>query len=293
MRYRTRHTTSYHYGDGVSVSQHIVHLLPREHLRQTCSSISLTIKPEPAVRNAWTDYFGNPSEYFAVQAPHRSLVIESVIELEVKPPTGLDAAASPTWEKVRDTARAPRGLEAIEANEFLFDSVMVKASADLAAYAAPSFPADRPVAEAALDLMHRIYEDFTFDSTATSVATPLAEVLAHKRGVCQDFAHLGVGCLRSLGLPGRYVSGYLRTYPPPGRERLIGADASHAWFSVWCGAEVGWVDLDPTNDKPADTDYITLAWGRDYDDVSPVRGVILGGWGHSLDVEVDVEPLSD
>ena len=141
--------------------------------------------------------------------------------------------------------------------------------------------------------MRRIYTDFTFDSTATTVATPLTEVLTHRRGVCQDFAHLGVGCLRSIGLPGRYVSGYLRTHPPPGRPRLVGADMSHAWFSVWCGDEAGWIDLDPTNDKPVDADYITLAWGRDYDDVSPVRGVILGGWGHTLNVQVDVEPIDD
>lgn len=293
VRYRTRHTTSYEYGDGVSVSQHVVHLGPRDNPRQACSSATLTITPEPAVREAWLDYFGNPAEYFAVQEPHRSLTIESVVELEVTPPGPLDADSAPAWEEVRETARAPRACDAIEANEFLFDSVMVKASPDLAAYAEPSFPPGRPAVEAVLDLMHRIHEDFTFDSTATTVATPLADVLAHRRGVCQDFAHLGVGCLRSIGLPARYVSGYLRTHPPPGRPRLVGADMSHAWFSVWCGTEAGWIDLDPTNDKPVDADYITLAWGRDYDDVSPVRGVILGGWGHTLSVQVDVEPLLD
>jgi transglutaminase-like putative cysteine protease len=293
VRYRTRHTTRYEYGEGVSVSQHIVHLLPRENPRQVCSSAELSISPEPSVRSEWQDYFGNPEAYFAVQEPHRTLIIESRIELEVTPPPPFDPAETPSWETVCKQAASPRTSDAIDANEFLFDSVMVRASPELAEYAAPSFTEGRPAAEAALDLMRRIHTDFTFDSTATTVATPLTEVLAHRRGVCQDFAHLGVGCLRSVGLPGRYVSGYLRTHPPPGRARLVGADMSHAWFSVWCGDETGWLDLDPTNDKPVDADYITLAWGRDYDDVSPVRGVILGGWGHTLDVQVDVEPLED
>jgi transglutaminase-like putative cysteine protease len=293
VRYRTRHTTRYEYGEGVSVSQHIVHLLPRENPRQVCSSAELSISPEPSVRSEWQDYFGNPEAYFAVQEPHRTLIIESRIELEVTPPAPFDPAETPSWEDVCKRAGSPRTPDAIDANEFLFDSVMVRASPELAEYAAPSFTEGRPAAEAALDLMRRIHTDFTFDSTATTVATPLTEVLAHRRGVCQDFAHLGVGCLRSIGLPGRYVSGYLRTHPPPGRPRLVGADMSHAWFSVWCGDETGWLDLDPTNDKPVDADYITLAWGRDYDDVSPVRGVILGGWGHTLNVQVDVEPLED
>lgn len=293
VRYRTRHTTRYEYGEGVSVSQHIVHLLPRDNPRQTCSSAVLSISPEPSVRNEWQDYFGNPEAYFAVQEPHRTLIIESRIELEVKAPVPLDPSGTPAWETVGKQAASPQTPDAIDANQFLFDSVMVRASPELAEYAAPSFPEGRPAAEGALDLMRRIFTDFTFDSTATTVATPLTEVLTHRRGVCQDFAHLGVGCLRSIGLPGRYVSGYLRTHPPPGRPRLVGADMSHAWFSVWCGDETGWIDLDPTNDRPVDADYITLAWGRDYDDVSPVRGVILGGWGHTLNVQVDVEPIDD
>ena len=293
VRYRTRHTTRYEYGEGVSVSQHIVHLLPRENPRQVYASAELSISPEPSVRSEWRDYFGNPEAYFAVQEPHRTLIIESRIELEVSPPSPFDPAETPSWEEVCKQAGSPRTPDAIDANEFLFDSVMVRASPELGEYAAPSFTEGRPAAEAALDLMRRIHADFTFDSTATTVATPLTEVLAHRRGVCQDFAHLGVGCLRSMGLPGRYVSGYLRTHPPPGRARLVGADMSHAWFSAWCGDETGWLDLDPTNDKPVDADYITLAWGRDYDDVSPVRGVILGGWGHTLNVQVDVEPLED
>jgi transglutaminase-like putative cysteine protease len=293
VRYRTRHTTRYEYGEGVSVSQHIVHLLPRENPRQVYASAELSISPEPSVRSEWRDYFGNPEAYFAVQEPHRTLIIESRIELEVIPPAPFDPAETLSWEDVCKQAGSPRTPDAIDANEFLFDSVMVRASPELAEYATPSFTEGRPAAEAALDLMRRIHADFTFDSTATTVATPLTEVLTHRRGVCQDFAHLGVGCLRSMGLPGRYVSGYLRTHPPPGRARLVGADMSHAWFSVWCGDETGWLDLDPTNDKPVDADYITLAWGRDYDDVSPVRGVILGGWGHTLNVQVDVEPLED
>jgi transglutaminase-like putative cysteine protease len=291
--YRTRHTTRYEYGDGVSVSQHIVHLLPRDLPHQHCASARLTIKPEPAVRSDWTDYFGNPVTYIAVQEPHRVLEITSEIELEVSPPPSLDVSDTPAWETLCGELLAPTGDAAVEASRFAFDSVLVGASANLAEYSAPSFPLGRPVAVAALDLMRRIYADFTFDATATTISTPLAEVLTYRRGVCQDFAHLGIGCLRSVGLAGRYVSGYLRTHPPPGRPRLVGADVSHAWFSVWCGSEAGWLDLDPTNDQPANADYITLAWGRDYDDVSPVRGVLLGGYGHTLDVQVDVEPLGN
>lgn len=289
VRYRCRHLTRYDYGESVSVSQHVLHLKPRPHARQTVHSASLTVVPAPSSGADWTDYFGNSTTYVAIEEPHSILTIDARMELTVAPPPAMDARFLPAWEAVRTEVLEGRSPEAVEAAAYAFDSRLVATRPELAAYALPSFRAGRSAAEAALDLMHRIHADFAFDPTATTVSTPLGEVLANRRGVCQDFAHLAVGCLRSFGVPCRYVSGYLRTHPPPGSPRLVGADASHAWFSVWCGTGAGWLDLDPTNDRPADLDHITIAWGRDYDDVSPVRGVLLGGAGHALTVEVDVE----
>ncbi|HYD30354.1 MAG TPA: transglutaminase family protein [Azospirillaceae bacterium] len=286
MRYRARHTTRYDYGDTTPVSHHLVHLTPRPHPRQRCGANRITLTPAPATRSDSVDFFGNPVTYVAVEEPHRWVEIHAETDIEVAPPLPLDPAATPPWQEVREAARRPGP----EVPQFLFDSIFVKTSIELTAFAEPSFPANRPVAESALDLMSRIHRDFTFDPTATTIATPLAEVLTTRRGVCQDFAHLMIGALRGLGLPARYVSGYLRTLPPPGQPRLVGADVSHAWMSVWCGGNV-WLDLCPTNDKPADADYITLAWGRDYDDVSPVRGVFLGSGAQALSVQVDVEVI--
>jgi transglutaminase-like putative cysteine protease len=291
MRYRCRHVTRYEYAETVSVSQHLLHLKPRPHPRQTVHSTSLTLAPAPASGAEWTDFFGNAATYVAIDEPHGVLTIDAGLELTVVAPPPRDGLPLPAWETVRDAVLDAGSPEAGEAAAYAFDSRLVSARPELAAYARPSFAARRPVAEAAMDLMHRIHADFAFDPAATTVSTPLGEVLASRRGVCQDFAHLAVGCLRSFGVPCRYVSGYLRTHPPPGSPRLVGADASHAWFSVWCGPEDGWLDLDPTNDRPADLDHITIAWGRDYDDVSPVRGVLLGGAGHALSVEVDVEAV--
>jgi transglutaminase-like putative cysteine protease len=289
--YRCRHVTRYDYGEDVPVSHHRLHLTPRPHPRQTCRSAAITVLPAPSVRVDHTDHFGNVSTYVAVQEPHRSLTIIAESDVAVSAPPPLDPLSTPPWEAVRDRLHALSGPDAAaEVVQFAFDSALVQVSPELAAYAAPSFPAGRPVADAALDLMRRIHGDFAFDPTATTVATPLGVAFANRRGVCQDFAHVLVGCLRAQGLPARYVSGYLRTLPPPGKPRLIGADVSHAWASVWCG-DGPWLDLCPTNGRPADQDFITLAWGRDYGDVSPVRGVILSGAGHTLSVEVDVEPV--
>lgn len=289
MRYRCRHVTRYTYGEAVPVSQHVLHLKPRTHPRQTVHAAALALTPAPTSEAEWTDFFGNVATYVAFEEPHGGLTIDAGMELTVAAPPDLDGVPLPAWEAVRDAVLDGGRPEAEEAAAYAFDSRLVAARPELAAYALPSFTARRPAAEAALDLMHRIHADFAFDPAATTVSTPLGEVLVNRRGVCQDFAHLAIGCLRSFGVPCRYVSGYLRTRPPPGSPRLVGADASHAWFSVWCGPEAGWLDLDPTNDRPADLDHITIAWGRDYDDVSPVRGVLLGGAGHTLSVEVDVE----
>lgn len=286
MRYRCRHLTHYDYGDVVPVSHHLVHLRPRADARQRCHGFRLLVEgPNAPLTADHEDHFGNPVTYIAVQEPHRTLSITAESEMEVLPPAPLEPGDTPPWESL---VGGPG--DAATVAQFAFDSALVRATPELAAFAQPAFPPGRPVAEAALELMRRIHADFTFDPTATTVATPLAEVLAKRRGVCQDFAHLLIGGLRAMELAARYVSGYLRTIPPPGRPRLVGADASHAWVSVWCGGDV-WLDLCPTNGRIADEDYITIAWGRDYDDVSPVRGIILGGGGHGLTVQVDVEPL--
>ncbi|MDR3514704.1 MAG: transglutaminase family protein [Azospirillaceae bacterium] len=291
-RYQVRHLTRYRYGDRVSVSHHILHLVPRPHPRQVCDDPQIRIVPAPAARADWCDYFGNPTSYCEIREPHLCLEIESTLQVTVQPPT-IDLAATPAWELVRAQTQVPVDDDDLAAAAMVFDSLLVRATPDLCDYARPSFTTDRPIGAAVMDLTRRIFRDFRFDATATSVSTPLAEVLNHRRGVCQDFAHLGIGCLRALGLPARYVSGYLRTLPPQGRPRLIGADASHAWFAAWCGPAAGWIDFDPTNDRTADANYISIAWGRDYDDVSPVRGVILGGAWHELTVAVDVEPLDE
>ncbi|QJE74826.1 transglutaminase family protein [Aerophototrophica crusticola] len=270
------------------LSSHLVaHLAPRPHPRQDAKVLRLEIEPRPAFAVDRRDWFGNPTTVAGIQEPHRTLSVMAEMEVEVSPPPPLDPFATPAWEQVRAAAPADPALV-----EFTLASPRVPApDPALAAFATPSFPPGRPVAAGAMDLMRRIRDGFTFDATATTVSTPVAEVLARRSGVCQDFAHLMIGALRSLGLPARYVSGYLRTIPPPGRPRLVGADASHAWVQAWCGDAVEWLDLDPTNGKLGDTDHLTLAWGRDYDDVCPLRGVIVGGGSHTLTVSVDVEQL--
>ena len=286
VRYRARHVTSYDYSDAVGSSHQLAHLIPRALPRQTVLASRIEVRPSPAVWSPRRDWFGNEMVQFTIETRHKHLVIEAECEVELRAPP--PPAPGPAWDDVRARLDAG-GPDALDALEFRFDSALVRTSADLAAYAAPSFPPGRPMAEALRDLNARIHSDFTFDPQATTLATPIQEVLANRRGVCQDFAHLAIGCLRSLGLAARYVSGYLRTIPPPGRPRLVGADASHAWLSAWTGGD--WLDLDPTNNCLPGLDHIVLAWGRDYDDVAPVRGIIDGGGSHTLSVAVDVIPL--
>jgi transglutaminase-like putative cysteine protease len=238
------------------------------------------------------DYFGNPASFFTVQEPHRQLTITAVHVIEVIPPAVPDPTATPPWETVRDLLARDRGPAAVEACQFVFDSPYVHASPELTAYAAVSFDPGRPLLQAVLDLTGRIHTEFRYDPRATTLATPLQEVFANRRGVCQDFAHLQIACLRSQGLAARYISGYLCTMAPPGRERLVGADASHAWLSVYCPGH-GWIDIDPTNNVIPSDKHVLLAWGRDYDDVSPIKGVILGGGQHTVKVAVDVVPLEE
>ncbi len=290
MIYRIRHRTTYDYEDPVSVSHHITRVTPRNLRGQTCWESYVAVMPTPPVTTAHFDYFGNTLTSFTLQEPHEKLVVEANSRLEVTVLPHPNFSDSAPWETVRQALEGEPNDNVLNAWQFIFDTARIKASADLAKYARDSFPAGRPLLEGAFDLTRRIHQDFRFDKKATEVATPVETFFEKRRGVCQDFAHLQIGCLRSLGLPARYVSGYLRTMPPPGRPRLIGADASHAWCSAWC-PRYGWVDFDPTNNCVPSDGHITVAWGRDYADVSPIYGVLLGGSRHTLHVEVDVLPL--
>jgi transglutaminase-like putative cysteine protease len=289
VRYRVSHATHYRYEELVSICHNELRLEPRETARQRRLSTALHIEPAPVLPPAELDYFGNPMRFFTVEEPHHHmrLVAESV--LEIAPPAALPAEI-PAWDDVRGALREDTSPAGLAAFEMLFASPLVPLARDFEDYARPSFARGRPVVEAVVELTHRIHGDFAYRPGATSVATPVAEVLSSRQGVCQDFAHLELACLRALGLPARYVSGYLYTQAAPDGERLVGADASHAWVSVYCGG-AGWLDVDPTNDLVVRDGHVTLAWGRDYGDVSPIKGVILGGGGHSVEVAVDVERL--
>jgi transglutaminase-like putative cysteine protease len=282
VTYDVDHTTRYEYSESVSVSHHTVRLSPRRLPHQDCMHHELEVTPAPAVTRTHVDYFGNAMTFFVMEGAHSDLTVRSRSRVVISPRSLPAPASMPPWEGARDHDQLP--LDAIEC---LFDSSSIQASEDLAVYARPSFASGRPVLEAVAELTRRIHDDFRFDPGATTVATPLSDVFRLRRGVCQDFARLEIACLRSLGLAARYVSGYLETVPPPGATRLAGADASHAWLAVFCPGS-GWIDVDPTTNLLPSTTHVTLAWGRDYDDVSPIRGVMLGGGTHSLRVSVDV-----
>jgi transglutaminase-like putative cysteine protease len=291
MLYNVTHMTSYSYTEPVSLCHNLVHLRPRAAPRQTCHHSRLLVQPEPRAVEHQHDYFGNPIALFTIQEPHKKLSITAKNRIEVTPGEPIRLQESPAWEKTRDALKAERGPAALQACQFALESSYVPCNAELAAYADLSFTPGRPLLEAVKDLTERIHKDFRYDAKATKLATPLAEVLQHRCGVCQDFAHLEIGCLRSRGLAARYVSGYLQTRVPAGRERLIGADASHAWVAVFC-PKMGWIDFDPTNNMIPSEQHVTIAWGRDYDDISPIKGVILGGGTHTMSITVDVAPVS-
>ena len=288
VRYQIIHKTVYDYDNPVSVSHHLVRMTPRELPRQHFMQREMLGEPKPNLSTSHEDYFGNTVTFITVEEPHRRLLLTAKSEVEVTAPQPPES--TPPWESVRELCRGSTLNAAREACEFAFPSTLVPRSPEYANYAGESFPNGRPLLDAALHLMGRIHKDFKFDAKATTVATPLEQVFRQRRGVCQDFAHLQIACLRSLGLSARYVSGYLETLPPPGKPKLIGADASHAWLQLWCG-DAGWIDIDPTNNTLPGERYITLAWGRDYTDVSPLRGVLTGSGRHQLNVAVDVLPL--
>ena len=290
MIYQVTHTTTYDYGEPVSLCHNLVHLKPRSGPLQSTRDFHLAIEPVPAVLDESIDYFGNPIAHFTLQEPHRRLRATATHRTEVVAPSKPEPARTPAWEEAKTQiwqADAPVLLDALQ---YTFSSKYIPRSGNLAHYALPSFKPGRPILEAVLDLTHRIHTEFAYDPRSTTIHTTLDEVLTGRRGVCQDFAHLQIGCLRSLGLAARYLSGYLMTVPEAGKARLVGADASHAWLAVFVPGH-GWIAVDPTNDLIPGDQHILLAWGRDYDDVSPIKGVIVGGGKHSVAVSVDVAPV--
>lgn len=289
MNYRIVHRTTYKYKSSVSFGDHVACLTPRTLPHHRCLSHKIVITPQ-ADCNKRVDYFGNQLCFFTVEEPHSQLIVEAHSEVVIEERDKRRLDESPAWEQVAEILPQDRRAESLDAYQFVFESPRIRPSPEFAQYARQSFKPGRPFTEALLDLTASIYKEFRFDAKATSVRTTPEEVLKNRRGVCQDFAHLQIACLRSLKLPARYVSGYLRTYPPPGRPRLVGADASHAWVSAYCPG-IGWIDVDPTNNVVPSQNHVILAWGRDYGDVSPLRGLILGGRNHTLKVAVDVEPL--
>jgi transglutaminase-like putative cysteine protease len=291
MLYDVRHETRFRYGGPVSISHQLLKLRPRRSNRQNVLGSELEITPHPYVQRNWVDYFGNEVEFLTVQEAHRELVITSTSKVEVLPGMNIMLDFSPAWEVVAQSMQTPTNTEALGASQYCFESPYVDIHTDLRRFALTTFEPGRPLLEAAMALTSRIHENFTYQGGVTDVSTPVRRVLELKRGVCQDFAHFEIACLRAIGLPARYVSGYLMTHPRQGKEKLKGADESHAWLSVWC-PELGWVDFDPTNNLIPNLEHVTVAWGRDYGDVSPVSGFIFGGGKHHVAVAVDVIPAS-
>ncbi len=290
MRYRISHKTTYRYGAPVTLSQQVVHLMPRETPNQACERFWMNVEPAATANEPAMDYFGNPVRFLSLSKDHSVLSVLAVSEVRVEVPEPRDPEATMPWDRVSGHVSAGADEATRDAVQYCFDSPLTGWSRDLPAYALESFPAGRPILAGAMDLTWRINHEFRYDPTVTDVTTPVDEAFDLRAGVCQDLAHVQIACLRALGLPARYVSGYLLTHPPEGQQKLIGADASHAWVSVFC-PPVGWVDLDPTNNIVVAAEHITSAWGRDYADVSPISGVITGGGAHTVEVEVDVSQL--
>ncbi|WP_341675021.1 transglutaminase family protein [Niveibacterium sp. SC-1] len=295
-RYFVSHLTEYDYRGPVALARHSLHLTPRALPWQQVESHEIRVSPQGAQRHRDEDAFGNPVEHLTISQAHDrlSVLAESWLSISARPP--VSESDSPAWESVREAlvfraGRPPHPAE-LEASQFLFESRHVRLKRELAHWAAASFDPDQPLLAGVRALSERIHAEFEFDSDATHVATPVREVLETGRGVCQDFAHLMLSGLRSLGLAARYMSGYLLTTPPPGQPRLLGADASHAWVAVWCPVH-GWVEYDPTNGICAGEGHITLGWGRDFADVTPLRGVLHGGGGHEPEIEVSVVPEAE
>ncbi len=296
LTYRIRHETLYRHDQAVTISHSVARLIPRPFATQHVHEATVEIAPRPSHRRDRHDFFGNTLTTFTLTEPYTVLRVTGRSRVSVQPPVLPDAEATPPWEGVVQRLAAGHGADMVEANQFTFDSPLVRSSEDLRAYAGASLPPGRPVLAGVRDLCRRIHADFAYDPNATTIATPLDRVLAERRGVCQDFAHIMIGGLRALGLAARYVSGYVLTRMPGDDTRLEGGDASHAWVSVFVPAPEapngGWIDIDPTNDKLVTHEHVVVSWGRDFEDVSPVKGVMLGGGGGAPEVSVDVLPLN-
>lgn len=290
MIYRVTHTTVYSYVDAALTSHNQLHLTPRDMPNQRCLGNRIAVEPTPRGIAKHTDYFGNIAANFEIDEPHERLSVTATSKVEVTMREGLVLADAMPWEQMRDHVATDRDAASTDAFQFVFPSPYVRRGQQFSDYARQSFTEGRPVLEAAMDLTTRINTDFKYDPKATNIATSLEDVFEKRHGVCQDFAHAQLACLRSLGLPARYVSGYLRTIPPEGKKRLVGADASHAWIDVYAPS-IGWIGFDPTNNCIADDRHVIVAVGRDYGDVSPIKGVVLGSGDHQLTVTVDVAPL--
>ena len=290
MDYTVRHLTTYKYGRDVAFSRLVAHLAPRATPRQRTQSFELTVTPTPVQSFSRPDYFGNRVDWFTIDGAHDVLQVlaQSRVVVDAGPDLAVDSG--PTWDAVRIALQAPSDGAALDAVQYAFDTQLTTVNAEVVAYARPSFERGRPLLTCVRDLNSRIYRDFKYDGEATDTTTTVARAFEVHAGVCQDFAHVGVACMRAMGLSARYVSGYLLTHPPPGEERLVGADASHAWFSAWI-PPLGWIDFDPTNDVLPGVEHITTAWGRDFADVSPIHGIVTGGSASEIDVAVDVIPL--
>ena len=293
MRYRIKHITEYLYSNRVTHCYNLAHMIPRSSLRQSCLNSDIQMTPYSSHTSRRKDYFGNQSFHFEIQKPHREFTITSTSEVETGPQhTSLNLDLGITCAQAREQLANSTRPDTLFAREFMLDSPMIKMSQELHDYAAPSFEDNRPLLSAVMELTQRIFREFTYSPLSTTVATPLSEVLKTRKGVCQDFAHLQIGCLRSMGFPAKYVSGYLETLPAPGEVKLVGADATHAWLSVYSPTE-GWFEFDPTNDCLASDQHIITAWGRDFFDVTPLKGVIYGGGKNPvLNVSVDVARIS-
>ena len=295
VTYRVRHKTSYEYGIPVTLSHHLAHLKPRETPYQHVVSSTLTINPQASFQNDQTDAFGNTGTFFIVETPYREMTIISEFNAELTPPVYPDPSKTLEWEKTAQMLSKPDTSELLQASAMVAPSSFIPPNPEIREYALISFSKGKPILEVAEEIMHRIHSDFIYDPNATDITTPLEETLRMKRGVCQDFAHIGIACLRQFGLAARYVSGYIRTYKDQGKSadaliETVGGDASHAWFSVYV-PEFGWVDLDPTNNMYLGTEHLTTGWGRDFNDMSPIKGIITGGGAHTVNVDVSVLAL--
>lgn len=288
MIYDIRHVTTYGYDTPVSFARCSLRLEPKSGGGQQLISHNVEIRPKPAERTSRRDFFGTLTESVVIETQHRNLRIDSRARVTVERNVPARTAPSPRWEDIRDLAFAAQSLRSDSPVGFVFASALVPVLSPVTTYAAESFPPGIGILVGAVDLMHRIRNGFKYDPKATVISTPLNEVFDKRHGVCQDFAHVMIAGLRGLGLPAAYVSGYLRTIPPPGKPRLQGADATHAWVSLWCGEELGWIGFDPTNDLLVENDHIVLGVGRDFSDISPIDGIIVGSPKQKLGVAVDV-----